>query len=114
MCSYVSLVKQTTHPPTYSNQTHNRGERFNRLNERTDRLQQGAVDFFLHSPTHPPTHPPDDSLTDLPTHLLNEYRGERLNRLNEQTERLQQGAVDFAEAARALAEREKNKAWYEF
>jgi L-rhamnose mutarotase len=31
-----------------------------------------------------------------------------------QTERMQQGALNFAEAARALAEREKNKKWWEF
>ena len=33
--------------------------------------------------------------------------------MTERTERMQQGAIDFAEAARALAEREKNKKWWE-
>lgn len=41
-------------------------------------------------------------------------RGEKLDRMTYKTERMKKGAMDFAEAARALAERERTKKWWEF
>ena len=41
-------------------------------------------------------------------------RGEKLNQISDKTAELENDAADFMTMAKKLAEREKNKKWYEF
>ena len=41
-------------------------------------------------------------------------RGEKLSQIQDKTQQLEDDAMDFMTMAKKLAEREKNKKWYEF
>lgn len=100
------------------------------MNGRREARRKGGREGGAAGSTHPETRPgvvpteqPSTQVTEAAAQaqsmmdenmILMQERGEKLDRMTYKTERMKKGAMDFAEAARALAERERTKKWWEF